>query len=221
MGDVIAGGVEVVEVREPVAEGVAHLAVGLGDPRDDLVGEADVVAVVLRRDPEPDDLGAVLLEELVGVDVVAERLAELSALRVDEEAVGEAGLERRALAAHRQRGQQGRLEPAAVLVGALEVEVRGDAQTARLERRRPSEMPESNQTSRMSSSLVKLAAAALRALLARPATARFAGQLEPGVRALLLEAVGDALEHRRRRAATRRSPRSRTPGWARPRRAGG
>jgi hypothetical protein len=54
------GGVEIEQVGELEAEGVAEEAVGLADVLEDLVVDRDVVAEILRGDPEADDVGAVL-----------------------------------------------------------------------------------------------------------------------------------------------------------------
>ena len=101
---------------------VADLAVGLGDALDHVVRDAHVLAVVDHDGPHPQDLGAVGVDQLLRVDVVAEALRDLLALGVDGEAVGDDGVVGRA-AARRDADQQRRVEPAAVLVAALEVDV--------------------------------------------------------------------------------------------------
>ncbi len=113
--------VEVEEVREEEARGVADLPVGLGRPRQDLLVEADVVGVVGRGDPEPQDVGAVLGDDLVGLDGVPHRLGHLPAVARDDEAVRDDGVVG-GLAVEGDRREERRLEPAAVLVVPLEVE---------------------------------------------------------------------------------------------------
>src|SRR5258706_12870141 len=70
-------------------------------------------------DPQPQNIGAGLRDDFLRLDGVAERLRHLSAGLVPREAVGEHDVERRA-AAGAAAFQQRRLEPAAVLGGALQ-----------------------------------------------------------------------------------------------------
>ena len=120
-GDGIRRRVEVEEVREEEPRRVADLPVGLGRPREDLLVEADVVGVVGRADPEPEDVGAVLGDDLVGLDGVAHRLRHLPAVARDDEAVRDDGVVG-GLAVEGDRREERGLEPAAVLVVPLEVE---------------------------------------------------------------------------------------------------
>ena len=73
--DRVGGGVEVVEVREQEAERVANAAVRFARAIEDLVGDADVLAVVGRGDPQAHDVGAGLRDHIDRRDRVAERLA--------------------------------------------------------------------------------------------------------------------------------------------------
>ncbi len=118
-------GREVVEVGEQEADRVAHLAVRLA--RGVEVGriDLDVVLERERRDPPAADIGAERLEEFLDIQRVAERLGHLLAVLVDHEPVGEDGVVGRATGRAQADEQRG-LEPAAVLVGALEVEVDGE-----------------------------------------------------------------------------------------------
>ena len=79
---------------------------------------ADVLAVVDHRHPEPQHVGAALLHHVLRRDGVAERLRHLAALLVDDEAVREHLIERRA-AARADADEQRAVEPAAVLVATL------------------------------------------------------------------------------------------------------
>ncbi len=122
------GRVEVVQVGKLVAQGVAQHAVGLGHFADALFADDDVVAEVLRGDPEPDNVRAPLLYvglrclRLFITALALLALGNLLAVGIHHEAVGQHGLEgRRAVA--RQRQQQGGLKPAAMLVAALQVHV--------------------------------------------------------------------------------------------------
>ena len=94
---------------------------------EDLVRDLDVVLIVLARHPQTQHLGAVAVDHLLRGDHIAHRLGHLLALAVDHVAVGEHTLVGRP-AAGAHRGEQRGLEPAAVLVAALEVEVRGRTQ---------------------------------------------------------------------------------------------
>ena len=152
--DRIEGRVEVVQVGEQVlAQRVADLPVGFDGARQHFLAEAHLVPVVDHRDPQPDDLGAALFHHLLRRDDVAEGLGHLAPLLVDNEPVRQHGAVRRVLA-RADADEQRRLEPAAILVGAFQVqisrprELRAAASTASwLE-------PESNHTSRMSRSRV-------------------------------------------------------------------
>ena len=121
-GDGVRGGVEVEEVAELVAQRVAHAAILVRDGLEDRVGERDVALVVLGGDPEAHDVGAVFLDVVVGGLRLAVGLRDLLALLVHDEAVRE----HRAIwsgALDGDGGPERGLEPAAMLVGAFEVEV--------------------------------------------------------------------------------------------------
>jgi hypothetical protein len=113
------------EAAEEEAHRVAQAPVAVGDALQDLVADAQVGGVVRLRHPEPQDVGAVALHHLLGRDRVARGLRHLVALGVEREAVGQHAPVGRA--ADGAAGlEHGGMEPAAVLVGAFEVEV-GDA----------------------------------------------------------------------------------------------
>ncbi len=119
----VDGRVEVVQVRRRrYAQRVADLPVRLDGAREDLLAEADLLRVVAHRHPQPQDVGAALLDDVLRLDRVAERLRHLPAVLVDDEAVRDDllnGGRPRVPSADEQRA----LEPAAVLVAALEVDV--------------------------------------------------------------------------------------------------
>ena len=87
-------------------------------------------------DPEPQDLGAALLDDLLRLDRVAERLRHLASLLVDEEAVRDDRAVRRP-AARAEADEQRALEPAAVLVRPLDVEVGRPRQIVAVAEARP------------------------------------------------------------------------------------
>ena len=103
--------VEVIEVRELVAQRIAENAVGLGHFADPLLANDDIVAEVLRGNPEAHDVRAVLLDVRVrGLRLLVAGLALLAlgnllAVGVHHEAVRKHGLVRRRAIA-RQREEQ-------------------------------------------------------------------------------------------------------------------
>ena len=155
------------QVAEQEAESIAQLAIELGAALHQVFAGGHVFAEVNRRDPEAHDLAAHAFGDVDGIDAVAEGFRHGAALLVEGPAgCGDVGIRR--AASQRDRGEQRRVEPTAVLVAALEIEaLRGcrlspfgrahklgvrsgsDSQTAN------QLVPESNQTSRMSVSLRK------------------------------------------------------------------
>ena len=75
--------------------------------------------------PEPEQVRAEVLHDVGGVHAVAEALVHRAALAVHGPAVGQAGLEGRAVSGCADGDQQARLEPAAVLIRALDIDVGG------------------------------------------------------------------------------------------------
>jgi hypothetical protein len=122
LGDCILFRVEIGEVAEKEPQGVADLPIGLGVACHDFFGDTDVFAEIDHRGPEPQDVGAVLREELARSDHVAHRFGHLASLGVDDEAVGH-DLPKRGRALETDRGHERGLKPPAVLVLALEVEI--------------------------------------------------------------------------------------------------
>ena len=120
--------IEVVKVRELVAQRVADAAIGFADLGDAFLAHDDVVAVILRRDPQAHDVRAVFFHVSLGglrffVNALGLfALGNFLAVGVHHEAVREHGLERRGAVAG-QRQQQRRLKPAAMLVAAFEINV--------------------------------------------------------------------------------------------------
>ena len=128
----MTGGVEVVEIRKLVAQRVAEEAIGFGNFFDAVVADPDVATVVLGRDPEAHNVSAELVHVAVGglgffvggLGALGDffLLLGIDLAGFDHEAVGEHGFVRgRAIA--REREEQRGLEPAAVLVGAFEINI--------------------------------------------------------------------------------------------------
>ena len=108
------------ERAEHPAQRVAQLAVIVADAFQDFRADALVVGIVDARHPQPQDVGARLLDDVLRKGLVAERLRHLAALLVEREAVRQHDVEGRA-AARAAAFEQRRLEPAAMLVGAFEI----------------------------------------------------------------------------------------------------
>ena len=118
------GLVEAGQRTQQIADRVAQLAIGVDRGLQDLLADALVVRIVDQCDPQAQDVGARFLDDAGRVHGVALGLGHLLPVLVQGEAVGQHRLERRP-AARARTFQQGGLEPAAVLVGAFQVEVGG------------------------------------------------------------------------------------------------
>ena len=121
LGDLIARRVEAVQISEQEAEGVAQLFVELGAALHQVLAGGHVFAEINRRDPQAHDLAAHAVGNVHRIDAVAERFRHGAALLVERPAGGCDTRVGRA-AAQRDRGQQRRVEPSAVLVAALEIQ---------------------------------------------------------------------------------------------------
>ncbi len=114
--------VEPVERAEQVAEGIAKLAILVGDPGEDFLADAVILGEIDAERPQAEDVGAIVAHQVDRADRIAERLRHFEALGVHREAVREDGLIRR-LPARAAAFEQRRLEPAAMLVAAFEIQV--------------------------------------------------------------------------------------------------
>jgi len=123
----------VLEVSEEDAEGVADAAVALAGLLEEFFAEGDVVLVIDAGGPEADHVAAVFVVVVVGghglggfvAALVA--FADLFAAGIDDEAIGDDGLIRRG-AAHGDADHETALEPAAMLIGALDIHIGGAVQ---------------------------------------------------------------------------------------------
>ena len=113
--------IETVEVAEAVAGRIAELQVVLAQLLENLLGAAHVDVIVGGARPQTDHVRAELIDQLLRIHAVAERLVHLAPFAVHRPAVGQAFLIRSTLAQRADRHQQRRLEPAAVLVAAFDV----------------------------------------------------------------------------------------------------
>ena len=114
------GGIEMRQIAEHPAQRVAQLAIGLDGGLEDFRADALVVPIIGGAGPQPQNVGARLLDHVLRRDHVAERLRHLVAGLVEDEAVRHHDVERRAAAGAAGFQQRG-LKPAAVLVGAFEI----------------------------------------------------------------------------------------------------
>ena len=129
------------QVAEQVAGRVAHLAVHIGQLFHDSWAQGHIGGVIHRTHPQPQYVGAVggilflvfaALHQHGRIHHVAQRFAHLAALLIEGEAVGEhppVG----GVAVDGHRGEQAALEPATVLVAALQIEVGRVAQAPLLQ----------------------------------------------------------------------------------------
>ena len=185
------------EIAQHPAQRVAQLAIGLDGRFQDFRADALVVPIVGRASPQPQDIGARLLDHILRRHRVAERLRHFAAVLVEREAVRDHDVERR-LPARAAGFQQRRLKPAAVLVGAFEIHHRLVAAVVLAadagERRKVCRVLEHEGVRRAGiepdvENVVDL----LPALVGELAEKAFArARLVPGIGALFLEGVDDA-----------------------------
>ena len=114
--------VAVAQIAQNESCGIPDLLVGIGELSQNCLRDADIRMVIRRSDPQAKDICAILLDDLIRHDAVAQRLGHLASLTVNDPAVGADCLVRcAALVNH--RGQQRGLEPSAILVGALQIQI--------------------------------------------------------------------------------------------------
>ncbi len=87
--DEVGRGVEIVQIRNQIPQRIADLAIGFDDACQDLLAEAHFLRVVAHRDPQPEDVGAALFDDVLRLDRVAERLRHLPPVLGHDEAVGD------------------------------------------------------------------------------------------------------------------------------------
>src|SRR3546814_3260217 len=85
------------------------------------LADADIVEIISRGDPHAQNVRAAFGDDLQRIDDIAQRFGHFTALLVERKAMGKYGVIRCA-AACAAACEQGGLEPAAMLVGAFEVE---------------------------------------------------------------------------------------------------
>ena len=123
--------IESIQVPEQDAECVAEAAVRLGDLFEEILTEGDFVLPIHAGNPESDDVRAVLVVEVGGIGRLTAfsgvGFRELFLVLIDDEAVGHHGLIR-CMTTESGGEHERALEPAAMLVGGLKVEIGGAMQ---------------------------------------------------------------------------------------------
>ena len=121
-GNSVESAVKVAEVAEKVSDRISDLTLGVGHLAKYLIGDLDVVKIILTGNPEAQYLGTVLFDYRLGRHYSAHRCGHLLAFAVDYIAVGQNTFVRGASpSAH--RSEQGTVKPAAVLITAFKVEI--------------------------------------------------------------------------------------------------
>ena len=117
--------VEIGGIGKQEAKRIADAPVALDHALEYFVGDEQLARVVGAADPQPEDLRAQRVGHFLRRHHIALRLRHLAALAVDDEAVGQQALVGRLAVGHAGHQQRG-MEPAAMLVRALQVEVGGE-----------------------------------------------------------------------------------------------
>ena len=122
ISDCIGLGIEISEVAQNIAGRVADLQIVLREMLEHILGDTHILTVVRRGNPQAHNISAVLFENVLRGNAVAERLGHLLALLINDHAMRNDRLIRR-LALRCDRGQHRGLEPAAILVIAFQIYV--------------------------------------------------------------------------------------------------
>ena len=127
VGNGILGGVEVVQVAQQEAGCIADLAVHIRHLLEDVATQGHVGGIIHRGYPQAQHIGPVgwflllvfaAVDDDVGIDHIAHRLAHFAALFIQGKAVGEHRFVG-GVAVDSNASEQAALEPAPVLVGAF------------------------------------------------------------------------------------------------------
>ncbi len=114
--------VQVKEIAENEARRIADTAIGIHQTAQNFIGNAHILAVFHGADPQADDFGTEFVDEFLRGNDIAHGLGHLAPVAVHHIAVREDGAVGRCLAGafgHQQRA----VEPAAMLVGAFQIEI--------------------------------------------------------------------------------------------------
>ncbi len=119
----IARGIEIAEIAEGEAKGVANLAIRFAELCHHTLAHFHVGLIFDGANPQAKQIRAPLFANFDGIERVAERLGHRAALLVEGPAVGDHAAIRRSVADAR-RNKQRAVEPAAILIWAFEINVR-------------------------------------------------------------------------------------------------
>ena len=115
-------GIKAAEVTQHIPGSVPDLQVSLRQLLQDVLGDTHVLGVVRRGNPQAKHICAVVLDDLIGRNSIAQGLVHRAAFAVNSPAMGDDLL----IGSHAlggDGGQHGRLEPAAILVAALQIHI--------------------------------------------------------------------------------------------------
>ena len=119
------------QITQQIAGRIAHLAVDIRQLLDNAGPQGDIGGIIHRTHPQPQHIGPVgrlllfvlaPLHQHGRIDHIAQGFAHLAPLLIQGEAMGEHRFER-GLSVDSHRGEQAALEPAPVLIGALQIEI--------------------------------------------------------------------------------------------------
>ena len=116
--------IEITQVAEGETKGIANLAIGFAELRHHALAHFYVSLVFDGADPKTEQVRTPLFADFDGVERVAERLGHGAALLVERPAVGNdaaVGCSVANAGGHEERA----MEPAAILIGAFEINVGG------------------------------------------------------------------------------------------------
>ena len=115
-------GVKIAHVGQQETQGVANAAIGIDHTRQNFVIDVEVARVIGRGHPQAHNFCAHLVGNFLRRHHIAQALAHLAALTVGGKAMGQQTFVRRAIVECTTE-QQRTVEPAAVLVVALQIQV--------------------------------------------------------------------------------------------------
>ena len=119
--------IETIKIGQEKPRGVANSAIGVGGALEYFITDRQFTTVVGCCDPQAQNISAKLIHRLLGWDNIAKRLGHLAAVTVHRKAVSQHCLVRRCTV-DSNAGQQRRLKPPPMLVGAFQIEIRRTVQ---------------------------------------------------------------------------------------------
>src|SRR5450432_4901293 len=113
---------KIVKIAYEISEGVTQLGIGLANTIHQVRRYCDVFLEIYGCHPHTDNFRTQVAGDFDRVNTIAERLGRSAALRIERPSVGGYSFIRR-LPTRADCAQQGRVEPAAILVAAFQIEV--------------------------------------------------------------------------------------------------